>query len=98
MDKPYFTDDTVKSYAKKFNCKVHCLGMTRRKVLDKVPFDYADSSTWLQQVNFGNTYTSNRKLPKAKGEEKLKQYLFNYKEGMAMQEHYYQKWKRICGD
>lgn len=25
-------------YAKKYNCKVHCLGMTRKKVLDKVPY------------------------------------------------------------
>ena len=40
-------------YAKKYNCKVHCLGMTRTKVLDKVPFDYADSSTWKQAGNFG---------------------------------------------
>lgn len=34
-------------YAKKYNCKVHCLGMTRKKVLDKVPFDYVDSSSWV---------------------------------------------------
>lgn len=37
-------------YAKKYNCKVHCLGMTRKKVLDKVPFDYVDSSSWKQSV------------------------------------------------
>ena len=35
-------------YAKKYNCKVHCLGMTRAKILDKVPFDYVDSSSWVQ--------------------------------------------------
>lgn len=40
-------------YAKKFNCKVHCLGMTRKKVLDKVPFDFVDSSSWKQYAIFG---------------------------------------------
>lgn len=85
-------------YAKKYDCRVHCLGMTRRKVLDKVPFDYADSSTWLQQVRFGNTLISKKKFAKAKGEEQLKQYLFNYKEGMQMQQLYYEKWKKVCKD
>lgn len=84
--------------AKKYNCKVHCLGMTRTKVLDKVPFDYTDSSTWLQQVNFGNVYFGKGKLPKAKGDEKQKQYKFNYLQGMKMQEHYYKKWQRECKD
>ena len=32
-------------HAKKYNCKVHCLGMTRTTVLDKVPFDYTDSAS-----------------------------------------------------
>lgn len=85
-------------YAKKYNCKMHCLGMTRRKILDKVPFDYVDSSTWLQQVNYGNTLTSKRKLPKAKGEEKMLQYILNYGEGMKMQSHYYNKWRKVCKD
>lgn len=40
-------------YAKKYNCKVHCLGMTRKKILDKVPFDYVDSSSWVQSSVFG---------------------------------------------
>ena len=84
--------------AKKYNCKVHCLGMTRRKVLDKVPFDFTDSSTWLQQVNYGNIYFGKGKLPKAKGDEKQKQYKFNYLQGMKMQEHYYKKWQKECKD
>ena len=40
-------------YAKKYNCRVHCLGMTRKKVLDQVPFDYVDSSSWVQQSIYG---------------------------------------------
>ena len=85
-------------YAKKYNCKVHCLGMTRKKVLDKVPFDYADSSTWLAQTNYGNVFFGKGKLPKAKGEKKEKQYLYNYKQGMKMQEYYYNRWKKVCKD
>lgn len=85
-------------YAKKYNCKVHCLGMTRKKVLDKVPFDYVDSSTWLQQVNYGNVFFGKGKFAKAKGTEKKEQYKFNYLQGMKMQEHYYNKWKKICKD
>lgn len=85
-------------YAKKYNCKVHCLGMTRKKVLDKVPFDFTDSSTWLAQTNYGNVFFGKGKFPKAKGQEKEKQYLLNYKQGMKMQEYYYNKWKKICKD
>ena len=88
--------------AKKYGCKVHCLGMTRFDVLDKVPFDYTDSSTWLKQTNFGNIYWSRmptKKLPKSKNSvEKQQQLLLNYKQGIAMQEYYYKKWRRECKD
>jgi len=40
-------------YAKKYNCKVHCLGMTRKKILETVPFDFVDSSSWKQSAIFG---------------------------------------------
>ena len=85
-------------YAWKYGCKVHCLGMTRKKVLDKVPFDYTDSSSWLQEVVYGMVYN-----PATKKKERCTRdssrlyreqcYLLNYKCGMDMQERYYQKWK-----
>lgn len=84
--------------AKKYNCKVHCLGMTRKKILDQVPFDYVDSSSWLQQVNYGREYFGNRKFSKAKGKEKINQYKHNYLQGIKMQDHYYKKWKKECND
>lgn len=84
-------------YAKQYGCKVHCLGMTRRKILDTVPFDYTDSSTWLAQVNFGRSLLGDR-MPKAKGMKKLNQYKFSYLQGMEMQEHYYRKWRKVCKD
>ena len=85
-------------YAKKYNCKVHCLGMTRKQILNKVPFDYVDSSSWLQNTIYGRTL-SGTKLPKMKGKEDRKnQYAHNYIEAMKMQETYYQKWRKVCND
>lgn len=79
-------------YAKKFGCKVHCLGMTRKQVLDKVPFDSVDSSSWVQQAVRG----------KVKGVQTPKGYRNydymmkeNYKEFMELQEYYYLKWRRM---
>ena len=84
-------------YAKKYNCRVHCLGMTRRKILDKVPFDYVDSSSWLQNVVYG-TSIDGKKFPKAKGEDKKTQFIYNYQLAMKMQKDYYNKWKSVCKD
>ena len=85
-------------YAKKYNCKVHCLGMTRKKILDKVPFDYADSSSWLQNGVYG-TITNKGKVTK-EFSKKNRNVLFleNYKEAMKMQKHYYEKWRKVCKD
>ena len=84
--------------AKKYSCRVHCLGMTRTKVLDKVPFDFTDSSTWLAQVRFGNVYFGKGKFAKGDKEQKNQQYVYNYLQGIKMQEHYYKKWKKECKD
>jgi len=48
--------------AKKHGCKVHCLGMTRKDVLDKVPFDFTDSASWKLQFQ----YTRHWNTPKQK--------------------------------
>lgn len=84
-------------YAKKHNCKVHCLGMTRKKVLDKVPFDYVDSSSWKQNGIYGTI--QKKKVTRQFSKEKREVvFLHNYIEGMEMQKHYYDKWKYICKD
>lgn len=89
-------------YAKKYNCKVHCLGMTRTKVLDKVPFDYADSSTWKQAGNFGEyRQFKNGKIVinKCKGKYKtLDLDKMNFEEFLKLQNYYYNKWKKECKD
>lgn len=80
-------------YAKKHNCKVHCLGMTRTKILEKVPFDYVDSSSWKQAGIFGRIGDSKvtRKFSKVKREVV---FLNNYLAGQQMQEHFYRKWHK----
>lgn len=84
-------------YAKKFNCKVHCLGMTRKKILDEVPFDYTDSSSWAQQSIFGRI--GDKKVTREfSSKQRYTLFLQNYIEGQKMQEHYYKKWQHVCKD
>lgn len=40
-------------YAHKHKTKIHGLGMTRKSVLDKVPFDSVDSTSWKSSVIWG---------------------------------------------
>lgn len=86
-------------YAKKYNCKVHCLGMTRSKVLDKVPFDYTDSSSWKQLSVYGNAIGFKKKV--SKDFSKTNRYdvlLHNYKESMKKQDYYHNLWRLINKD
>lgn len=79
-------------YAKKYNCKVHCLGMTRKKVLDKVPFDYVDSSSWKQQAIYGRI--GNKKVSKEFSKTSRSLVMTkSFKEAMKMQDYYLNKWK-----
>lgn len=78
-----------------YGCELHCLGMTRKKILDTVPFDYVDSSSWIHEAIYGRI--SNRKLKnpvKHGGGETLrkKQTVVAYKNGKRMQEYYFRRW------
>ena len=92
--------------ARKYDCKVHCLGMSRENVLSKCPFDYTDSATWLTAANMGDPIingkrsqkTSAKRFPKAKGIDKLNQYAWNYRNFQAIQMKYYRKWQKECKD
>ena len=85
-------------YAKKYNCKVHCLGMTRIRVLDKVPFDYVDSSSWKQNGIFGRIDGKGKVTKKCSKEKREIVFMENYKVGIKMQYHFYEKWKKECKD
>ncbi len=84
-------------YAHMYGCKVHCLGMTRKKVLDTVPFDYVDSSSWKQQAIYGRI--GNRKVSKEFSKQnRWKVMAESFKQAMKMQEYYHRKWQNVCKD
>lgn len=79
-------------YARKYGCKVHCLGMTRKKILDEVPFDYVDSSSWRQDGIYGRI--GNRKIDRNFNKQNYSEvFLATYLEGMKMQKKYERRWK-----
>lgn len=85
-------------YAHKYNCKVHCLGMTRKQVLDSVPFDYVDSSSWKQSGIYGRIDGKGKVTKQFSKEKREIVFMENYKVGIKMQEHYYRKWKKVSKD
>lgn len=85
-------------YAKKYNCKVHCLGMTRRKVLDKVPFDYVDSSSWKQGGIYGRIDGIGKVSKTFSKVKREVVFLKNYENGIKLQEYYYEKWRKVNKD
>lgn len=82
-------------YAWKCGCSLHCLGMTRKEILNKVPFDYTDSSSWKQNGIFGRI-SNIAKVTKdfSKTSRHIVHYE-NYKQAMKMQDYYYEKWKGV---
>ena len=89
--------------AKQYGCRVHALGMARRAVLDKVPFDYTDSSSWRQWATFAwcptGDFTKKKQVNSSyvsANREKLE--LRNYRQWVRIQEYYYQKWRRYDED
>lgn len=85
-------------YAKKYNCKVHCLGMTRRKILDQIPFDYVDSSSWRQDAIYGKIGKRGKVTKEFSKTNRDIVHSQNYVEGQKMQEHYYKKWRHVSKD
>lgn len=83
--------------AKKYECKMHCLGMTKHSVLDKVPFDFVDSSSWKSQVIFGRI--GQRKISRDySASNRADAMLAAYKEAMKTQLYYFNKWRKVWGD
>ena len=83
-------------YARKCGCRMHCLGMTRKKVLDKVPFDYTDSSTWLQRVMFGKVDNSKKTATmKFCKEHREEVYISSYINALKEVNYYEQRWSRV---
>lgn len=87
------------SYAKKYGCKLHCLGMTQKKVLENVPFDYVDSSSWKKYGIYGMVHGRKQKVSRDFSKTRYGEVeAANYIHFMKLQDHYYQKWRKVCKD
>ena len=84
-------------HAKMNRCKVHCLGMTRVKILDRVPFDFVDSSSWKHRAIYGRIGSRQVSLDYSKNNRGMVM-LESYREAMEMQDYYYKRWRHICED
>lgn len=83
-------------YAWQQGCKVHCLGMTRKTVLDSVPFDFADSSSWKQQVMYGRLdgkKLKNENTVDGRRIMRSRQFTASYISAMRMQDYYERQWQ-----
>lgn len=93
-----FRDDDIRAdqyplFLKKaweHDCTLFCLGMTRTKIMDKVPFDFCDSSSWKQQAIYMKVGGQSVR-EKYNGNYEKVCYL-NYIKGMEKQLEYYRRW------
>lgn len=91
-------DDQYILFLKKaweYDCRLFCLGMTRREMLDRVPFDYVDSSSWLHPVFYGRFKDINGRqfnLKKLLGYS-VKSCRAQYDVARRLQQNYYRKWR-----
>lgn len=84
-------------YAHDQGCRIHCLGMTRKKVLEKVPFDYTDSSSWCQEAIYGKLGKRqvNREYSSKCRESVL---IHNYTAAIQMQNYFHNLWLNVNKD
>lgn len=84
-------------YARKHGCKIHCLGMTRKDILERVPFDFVDSSSWKQSSLYGKIDAENKKVSRSFSKKYRREVMrLNYIEGNKMQLRFYEKWHNEC--
>lgn len=82
----YFVD-----YAHKQGCKIHGLGITRKKILDKIPFDSVDSTSWIAPFVWGRI--GNKKIDKQYYRDNYKYIVQSaYIKGIQFQKYYYNYW------
>lgn len=84
------------NYAKKKGCKIHCLGMTRQAILKQIPFDFVDSSSWVQKTRYGTLSEFKDGKMKDKHYKKIFDYkdllLINFNAYVKMQKYYKRYW------
>lgn len=82
------------NYAHNHGCMMHCLGMTKKSILDTVPFNYVDSASWKIQSVFGKVGKKkvNSQYRRTNYEEVM---VANYLKWLKVQEQYYRRYMRI---
>jgi hypothetical protein len=88
--------------ARKYGCKVHCLGMTRKEVLNRVPFDFTDSASWAfstvhGKIGHGDFSRGKVTMEYYKAHQDVC-WVENYKAGIKTQELYHRMWRKECKD
>lgn len=79
-------------YAWSKGCRIHALAMTKKKIIDKVPFDYVDSTSWLLgAMRYGRL--EGKKLNWLDTEKRKELMVYLYRQGMNQQTYYENKWK-----
>lgn len=77
--------------ARRYGCRLHALGMTRKPILDKVPFDYVDSASWVMNAVYGRV--GGRKVSRRQSKEKRTEvFAESYLHWQGIQSAYYRKW------
>jgi len=80
----------------KHDCWLHGLGMTRRKILDRVPFDSVDSASWKALFIYGRTWWGNERMSAAYVRNNMKHaQLTAYADLEQGQQHYLLKWRNM---
>lgn len=75
------------------NCKLHALGMTSKNILNEVPFDYVDSSSWLQETMYGRV--GKRDIRRVKQTDGIIARMSSHELWQRKQEYYFDKWKGV---
>lgn len=97
---------TFVKYAHKHDCKIHALGMTTQRVLDKIPFDSTDSMTWVNSViySYYDLQTKDKKKQRVRLQSDFtrnnRQQILRgmFLKHLEMANHYYEKWRWYHGD
>lgn len=80
-------------YAWSKGAKIHALGMTAKRGIDNIPFDYVDSSSWIHETVYGKC--GDRLLRKTSGLDSVKAKMASYEVWRKKQELYFEKWKGV---
>ena len=84
-------------YCHKHNCKIHGLGLLSKTVLNNVPFDSVDGTSWLKTVRYAQ-YDDKKVNSQYVHDHQYELTYVNLLEHIKMQEDYYKRWKHYHND